>query len=226
MRNIKNQSTRTIVLGLSGSLREFSSSQFALEHAMTALQNVGCRTRIFDIRRTSLPFCNGDPERQSQTEPGVKQLRDAVAQAHCLVLVTPEYHAGMSGVLKNALDLLDKKQLQGKVVGVISVLGGDHSSGALNDLSCVMRSCHAWVSPVHIAITRASSRFVNGQLSDQELRLRFDEFANTLADSTVRICGLNRGEIDLCNSFANSLEGSSSPAITRLVSCNQRGGIL
>src|ERR1700733_8412665 len=107
------------IVGLSGSLRERSSSQFALEYAMNLLKELGCTTNILDLRTANLPFCNGNPEEQSNTFSGVAELRKAVSQAHALVLVTPEYHGSISGVLKNALDLLDTKQLAGKVTGAI-----------------------------------------------------------------------------------------------------------
>jgi len=46
----------------------------------------------------------------------------------------PEYHGGVSGVLKNALDLMGFEQLDSKVTGIISVLGGQSNSNALNEL--------------------------------------------------------------------------------------------
>lgn len=93
----------------------------------------------------------------------------------------------MSGVLKNALDLLDSDHLQGKVVGAISVLAGPANSNALNELGRIMRSCHAWVLPQQIAIGRARTIFANGQIADTELERRFDRFAESLVWSASRI---------------------------------------
>lgn len=179
------------VVGIAGSLREHSCSHLALAHAITLLRQLGCSTQIIDLRKTQLPFCNGDKNETWSAYPGVAELRTGVSRAHALLLVTPEYHGGVSGVLKNALDLLEPKDLDGKVTGTISVLGGPANSSALNDLSRIMRWCHAWVIPQHIAIGRASQAFVDGQVADKDLRQRFEEFAESLMCSTVRICGLD-----------------------------------
>jgi len=66
--------------------------------------------------------------------PDVERLRNTVKQADGLILATPEYHGGVSGVLKNALDLMGFEQLDSKVTGIISVLGGQSNSNALNEL--------------------------------------------------------------------------------------------
>ena len=137
------------IVDIGGSLREHSYSYIALDHAMTLLTRIGCQARILDLRKLRLPFCNGDKHELWPAYPGVAQLRKAVAGAHALVLVTPEYHGGMSGVLKNALDLLDVDHLEGKVVGGISVLGGPANSNALNDLGRIMRWCHAGLASAY-----------------------------------------------------------------------------
>ena len=56
--------------------------------------------------------------------PDVLKLRQEIAQAHALILGTPEYHGSFSGVLKNALDWLDGSELQGKMIGLVGVAGG------------------------------------------------------------------------------------------------------
>jgi FMN reductase len=192
------------IVGIGGSLRKHSCSYLALEHAMDLVTRLGCQTRILDLRRIRLPFCNGD--KQWPAYPGVAQLRKAVAGAHALVLVTPEYHGGMSGVLKNALDLLDVEHLEGKVVGGISVLGGPANSNALNDLGRIMRWCHAWVIPEQIAVGRASTVFVNGQIADGDMRHRFEQFAHSLVWSATRLGNLDETATESSSTFANRID--------------------
>jgi len=179
------------IVGISGSLREHSYAYAALEHAMALLTRAGCQVRILDLRKIPLPFCNGDNRELWPAYPGVAEVRGAVSRAHALVLATPEYHGGMSGVLKNALDLLDVEHLEGKVVGAISVLGGPANSNALNDVGRIMRWCHAWVIPQQIAIGRARTAFVNGQIVDEDLRRRFERLADSLIWSATRLGNLD-----------------------------------
>jgi FMN reductase len=103
-------------------------------------------------------------------------------------LATPEYHGSVSGVLKNALDLMSFDQLSDKVAGLISVLGGQSNSNALNDLRVIMRWVHAWVIPEQIAIGQAWKAFdPDGNLLDEKLSERFNEFAESLVENTQKL---------------------------------------
>jgi FMN reductase len=122
----------------------------------------------------------------------VKRLQDAVSSADGLILATPEYHGSVSGVLKNALDLMSFDQLSGKVAGLISVLGGQPNSNALNDLRVILRWVHAWVIPEQVAIGQAWKAFnAEGKLLDDKLSQRFDQFAQSLVDNSRKLRGVN-----------------------------------
>ena len=180
------------ILGINGSLRENSCSFLALQHAIALVRNKGCRTDIFDVRKSPLPFCNGSKTDPRPDFPAVSSLRQLVSEAHALIIATPEYHGGMSGVLKNLLDLLDIEHLEGKVVGCISVLGGQQNCNALNDLRQVIRWCHGWVIPEQIAISHSAKSFPDPCLRNPELFERFDQFADSLVRSTLRLADLGK----------------------------------
>lgn len=175
------------VVGIGGSLRAASLSNRALELVLERVRARGGETQLFDMRTAVLPFCNGDKKEPWPAYPDVARLRQMARGADALVLATPEYHGGMSGVLKNAVDLLDFEHLEGKVVGAVSVLGGMSNSSALNDVRRVMRWCHAWVVPEQVAIGRARTTFVDGRLDDPELLERIDGLAASLVRNAVRL---------------------------------------
>jgi FMN reductase len=176
------------IVGIGGSLRPNSSSYKALAVAMQRVQALGAEVQIIDLRQMQLPFCNGDDDYPDY--PDVIKLREAVAQADGLILATPEYHGSISGVLKNALDLMSFEQLSGKVAGLISVLGGQSNSNALNDLRVIMRWVHGWVIPEQIAIGQSWKAFgEDGKLLDEKLSQRFDQFAQSLVDNTRKLRG-------------------------------------
>lgn len=193
------------ILGINGSLRENSCSFLALQHAIGLVRDMGCSTDIFDVRGVSLPFCNGDKTDPHPDFPAVAVLRRLVTEAHGLILATPEYHGGMSGVLKNVLDLLEIEHLEGKVVGCISVLGGQQNCNALNDLRQVIRWCHGWVIPEQIAIPRSADVLADRCISDAELRGRFDEFAIALVRATIRLAYVKEDNRELHAPVAVSL---------------------
>src|SRR5579862_2395630 len=94
------------IVAIGGSLREHSCSYLALEHVTNLLHDMECRVQTLDLRDLQLPFCNGNNQDPRSDYPGVARLRRSISDAHAVILATPEYHGGVSGVLKNALGLL------------------------------------------------------------------------------------------------------------------------
>lgn len=177
------------IVGIGGSLRAGSHSQMALEIAARRVEVLGAEVEVLDLRQMNLPFCNGEDEYPDY--PDVEKLQNAVKAADGLILSTPEYHGSLSGVLKNALDLMSFEQLDNKVTGLISVLGGQPNSNALNDLRVIMRWVHAWVIPEQIAVGQAWQAFSpDGKILDEKLSQRFDSFAQSLVDNTRKLRGV------------------------------------
>jgi azobenzene reductase len=113
--------------------------------------------RLFEMQHIDLsgedavPLFNGEEE-QNLVENVVK-LRDKVRKADGIILATPEYHNGMSGVLKNALDFLGSEQLQHKPVALIAVSGGGKGGiNALNNMRTVMRGLYANCIPRQLVL--------------------------------------------------------------------------
>lgn len=178
------------IVGIGGSLRPDSYSQIALSFAGARVEALEAEIEILDLRTMQLPFCNGEDNYSDY--PDVEKLRSTVKQADGLILATPEYHGSVSGVLKNALDLMDFEQLDGKVTGLISVLGGQSNNNALNDLRVIMRWVHAWVIPEQIAVGQAWKAFsADGKIMDEKLSQRFDQFAQSLVENTRKLRGVS-----------------------------------
>lgn len=97
----------TRILAISGSLRERSYNR-ALLRAARELAPDDVEIKEYDI--SPLPFYDGDLEAAGEPEP-VVALRAAVAEADALLIATPEYNRGTSGVLKNAIDWLSRPAL-------------------------------------------------------------------------------------------------------------------
>ncbi|MGK7923440.1 MAG: NADPH-dependent FMN reductase [Trichodesmium sp.] len=176
------------IVGICGSLRSGSYSQKALEIVSRKIEEIGAEVEILDLRNFNLPFCNG--ENDYPEHPDVEKMRQKVKEADGLILATPEYHGSVSGVMKNALDLMSFEHLDGKVAGLISVLGGQSNSNALNHLRLILRWVHSWVIPEQISIGQAWKAFSDdGKLLDEKLSERFDKFAQSLVDNTQKIRG-------------------------------------
>jgi len=105
----------------------------------------------FDLSERELPLFNGD-ESRAQLQV-IQELKKAVSDADAIVLLSPEYHNGMSGALKNALDFLSSEQFAHKPVAIISVAGGGKGGiNALNNMRTVMRGVYAHVIPKQVVL--------------------------------------------------------------------------
>ncbi|XZG69006.1 NADPH-dependent FMN reductase [Chitinibacteraceae bacterium HSL-7] len=89
-------------LGLCGSLRVASTNR-ALLGAMQRLAPSGCELDVYD-GLGGLPLFN--PDLECHEPSSVAALRMAVVNADLVLIASPEYAHGVSGVMKNALDWL------------------------------------------------------------------------------------------------------------------------
>ncbi len=177
------------IIGLGGSLRNSSYSAKALKLAAMRVEALGAEVELLELKQLKLPFCDGSDEYPEY--PDVAKMQQTIQEADGLILASPEYHGGISGSLKNALDLMSFEHLSGKVCGSIVVLGGQSNSNTLNDLRIIMRWVHAWVIPEQIAIGQAWQAFdSNGKIVDDKLSERFDRFAQSLVDNTRKLRGI------------------------------------
>jgi chromate reductase, NAD(P)H dehydrogenase (quinone) len=87
-------------LGLAGSLRRASNSTAVLRGFHDALAP-GVALNIFPLH--AMPLYNEDDDGEHAPE-SVRALRSAIETSDGVIMISPEYNHGMSGVLKNALD--------------------------------------------------------------------------------------------------------------------------
>lgn len=133
--------TELTLLGISGSLRRDSTNRFLLREAARlfgAAQYVEADLRI--------PLYDGDVEDESGIPDAVQALADQIAAADGVMISTPEYNKGPSGVLKNALDWVSRVPVSpwpGKPVVVMSAAagraGGERAQAVLRGLMVPFR---------------------------------------------------------------------------------------
>jgi NAD(P)H-dependent FMN reductase len=92
------------IVGISGSLRRHSYNSGLLRAAAEMLPD-GTTLEIGSI--ADIPLYNGDVEAEGMPA-AVLALKEQVAAADGLLLVTPEYNNGIPGVFKNAIDWLSR----------------------------------------------------------------------------------------------------------------------
>jgi len=181
----------THIIGLSGSLRRHSFNSGLLRAAAMETPE-GSVLEIGSI--ADIPLYDGDVEAQGIPAP-VTALKDRVAAADGLLLVTPEYNNGIPGVFKNAIDWLSRpssdigRTFGGKPVAVIGASPGGFGT-ILSQAAWlpVLRTLGAdhW-SGGRLMVSHAGQAFdAEGNLIDEAVRQRLRAF---LAGFVGRIRG-------------------------------------
>lgn len=90
------------------------------------------------------------------------QARDFVRQvsaADGLIIATPGYHGGVSGLIKNALDYIEdlrtdtRPYLDGRAVGcVVCAAGWQATVSTLTSLRCTVHALRGWPTPLGVTI--------------------------------------------------------------------------
>jgi NAD(P)H-dependent FMN reductase len=173
-------STTIIILGLPGSIRQGSFTRRAIETALSGAADAGAQTAMFDLGQHELPFAF---DHKAEYSENVRKMREAVKAADGVILGTPEYHGAVSGVLKNALDLMGFDEFEGKMLGLVGVSGGAMGAhDALNTLRTIGRALHAWVIPVQASVPEAWKVFrTNGTISDLTVEERLRQVGREVA---------------------------------------------
>lgn len=184
------------IVGLSGSLRR-GSWNTALLHAAAALAPDGIEIRPHTVH--GIPLYDADVEASDGIPAAVAALKDAIAAADGLLMVTPEYNNSVPGVFKNAVDWLSRpdgdiaRVFGGLPVGLIGASPG--AFGTILSQSAwlpVLRTLgtNPWFGG-RLMLTRARSAFDgDGTLVDEAMRKRLagylDGFAAFVAASPRR----------------------------------------
>ncbi len=161
-----------VVLGISGSLRKGSFNTALLREAV-AMAPAGMRIETADIRE--IPAYDEDVRAAGLPEP-VQRLREAIARADALLVVTPEYNYSLPGVLKNAIDWASRPPDQpfaGKPLGIMGASGGmGGTMRAQYDLRrvAVFLDMHPLNKPEIFVRNGAQSFDASGRLVDETAR--------------------------------------------------------
>lgn len=168
--------TRTVpgmdVLGIVGSLRSGSFNRAVLR---TAAEVAPDGMAVAEHRLGDVPLYNADVEREGDPEPVVR-LKEAIAAADGVLIVTPEYQHGIPGVLKNALDWASRppgeSPLNGKPVAIMGASPGmTGTARAQSQLrqTLVYNRCRI-LPPPEVLISKVDDRIEGDRLVDETSR--------------------------------------------------------
>ena len=172
----------TQILGIAGSLRR-NSYNAGLLRAAVELAPAGVAIEIASIR--DIPLYDGDVELEHGIPAPVQALKDRVAAASGVLLVTPEYNNSIPGVFKNAIDWMSRppadiaRVFRDRPVALMGATPGPggtmlaHAAWLMVLRTLGMRT---WNGP-RLMISRADTVFDDqGRLKDEALRKQVQSF--------------------------------------------------
>lgn len=168
--------TQPVLLGLSGSLRAGSFNRKLLAEAARRFGEAD-----YIEGDLNLPLYNGDLEEAEGIPAAVQKLADQIAAADAVLISTPEYNKGISGVMKNALDWVSRTKggpWAGKPVAILSATAG-RAGGERAQV--MLRNCMVAFRPrilqgPEMLLAQTSEQF------DEKGRLTGDIYIKTLTD--------------------------------------------
>ena len=170
------------IVGIVGNLKKVTFNRLLL-HACAELAPPGMT--LVEGAIEGIPLFNEDDRLKSDPEV-LARLKSLLAAADGVLVFTPEYNAGMPGVLKNAIDWLSGIPcvLKGKPTGVMGASTGSLGTArAQGQLRTSLEHCGAPVMPhPQVFVDRARDRFDSGgRLIDEPTRAFLTEYLKQFA---------------------------------------------
>jgi NAD(P)H-dependent FMN reductase len=181
------------IVGISGSLRKHSFNAGLLRAAAEAAPEE-CTLAIESIKE--IPLYNADVEETEGIPPSVSDLKDRIAAADGLLMVTPENNNSIPGVFKNAIDWLsrppkDRPRVFGnRPIGLMGATPGGFGTAF---------SQYAWLPVLRVLgaevwsgrllwVSGAMSKFDDeGNLTDDGVMKQLTKYMSGFADFVTRM---------------------------------------
>jgi FMN reductase len=153
---------RPYIVGLGGTTREGSSTEKALSLALRAAASQGADTLLLCGSDIDLPaYVPG-----ATSNAKANRITAELGRADGIILGTPGYHGGLSGLVKNALDYTEdlrgnqRPYLENRPVGCVVTAAGEQ--GAVTTLAALRSVVHAlrgWPTPLGVTIVTSDQVF-------------------------------------------------------------------
>ena len=155
--------TRPRIMGFGGTTRPGSSGEKMVRAVLAETERLGATTRMFGgADLAALPHYA--PENPARTPEQIEFVRAARA-ADGFVIGSPGYHGSISGLVKNAIDLLEDNRegerpyFDGRAVGLIVVAAGWQACGiTLSAMRGIVHAMRGWPTPYGITINTVEQK--------------------------------------------------------------------
>jgi len=177
------------LIAISGSLRAASFNTRLVDLLVeSAPQGVECEKATLK----GIPLYDGDVEEEHGIPQAVESLRARIKGADGMIIATPEYNAGMPGVLKNALDWLTRPGSEMKPTfghrptALVGATPGQFGTAFAQAGSLInLRQLGCQLFPDYLRVSRADQVLPDSGAVDADLRKQ----AASFLENFVRFIG-------------------------------------
>jgi FMN reductase len=185
--------SRPFIVGIGGTTRPGSSTESALRTALRFAGEMGARTQLFGGEALST-LDVFSPEVRERS-PAQLAIVEAVRQADAVIFASPGYHGGVSGLVKNAIDLLEdlrgdeRVYLDGMPVGcIVTAAGWQGCNTTLGALRSIVHALRGWPTPLGVTLNTAGVKLFDAQ--GQCLDPQVEASLRLLAEQVVNPAGI------------------------------------
>lgn len=175
------------ILAIVGSMRKNSTTKKATQLMAKTIEQQGVEVDLFHLAEQPLPIFDSRKDESTYPE-NVHTFMKKVDEADAYIWASPEYHGSVSGALKNALDFIDAKQIENKLVAIIGTAGGRlGATKTVDTLHQIARHLNAWPLPKSPTIPKSWDAFNDdGTLKDASIQDRLEQLGVTLVTEMKR----------------------------------------
>ncbi|MDQ3190281.1 MAG: NAD(P)H-dependent oxidoreductase [Bacteroidota bacterium] len=180
------------ILAFAGSTRKESFNKKILKYAVLGARNAGAEVTVIDLKDYPMPLYDGDLEKEQGIPENGKKLFELMLEHQGLLIASPEYNSGISGVLKNAIDWISRPRanmkplvaFDGKIAGLMSAspgaLGGLRGLAALRT---VLGNIKVIVLPGQVAVPKVQEKVDdNGNMKHEKKQKALEDLGVHLTE--------------------------------------------
>ena len=161
-----------------------SISHKIIEHFRACFQGKNVEIAIYNLAENRLPVLEIPFK---EIPENVKQMITLFSESDVQIWLSPLYHGGIPGSMKNCLDWLEltsnnpRPYLSSQIIGLICWADGVQAMQGINNMDSIAKALRAWVLPYSVPILR-KDLLIENQLNPA-YQERFSLMANLISDT-------------------------------------------
>ena len=166
-----------------------STSDRISNHIAQLFKDKDIQVTTYSLAKANLPSL----DMMGKTIPeSVAEMCRIFTSSDIQIWLSPLYHGGIPGTMKNCLDWLEmtskypKPYLSGQIVGLVCWSDGIQAMQGINNMDAVAKALRAWVLPYAVPVSRADLYTEDGTAITNAYTSRFKIMADLMISTGLK----------------------------------------